>query len=443
MRPYTATATQIRTFYRHMRQSQEMIRQQQQQVLLFVGEEEGLFLILASRSLALANYFLKKGIQQVYRFEPIQHPPRTHFSLSISLLAPGASLFWCRLKPHHLHEIYVNLRFPYLLNIQGRSVKSEWAFVVFMARMCQGQPFEAMVWHFGRDPTQLQRIFTVVLNFVWELWAEPMLRLGLSLFSDRLPEYAAAVQTKVLSNGRRVNELAMMAEANGEIVPDFTHVDLNPDHLPLVAGFMDGIVVKGTNPGAGPVEPGVEAERHPFWKELNRSFYSHAKHTCGLRYVTIMMADGTTVFCSKCFSARNNDSRIVLDTGVDYALQLVQPEEPKIGVYADTAFARSQCVHKKHRAATNVQLMQALCFNQCRTSVEHSYAYARKKCKLLRNWFSMSLKSRNTQLYLPMALFLCNLFNCVSDNQTAKYYKCKPCTVAEYLSLLDEHEHVH
>jgi len=70
--------------------------------------------------------------------------------------------------------------------------------------------------------------------------------------------------------------------------------------------------------------------------------------------------------------------------------------------------------------------------------VEHSYAYARKKCKILRNWFSISLRKRNTQRYLPMSLFLCNLFNCVSDNQTAKYYKCKPYSVEEYLSLLDE-----
>jgi len=343
-----------------MKRAKNLILLHQQQMLLFLLDDDPLFLVLASNTLALAKYLKNKGIQYVFRSQPIEHPERTHFSLSIDLLIPGASLFWCRLRPDKLKEVYVHLRFPTLLKIKGRSVKSEWAFVVFMARMCQGQPFEAMVAHFGRDPTQLQRIFSYVLDWVWELWAEPMLRLGLSLFADRFHEYSNTVRTRVIRNSRRVNELALMAEANGAVVPDFTHVQLNPDHLPLVGGFMDGTVVKTGTPGSGPIEPGVEAERNPFWKELNHSFYSFAKSTCGLRYVSIVMADGTTVYCSECFSARNNDSRVVLETGVDLVLELVQPEEPRVGVYADTAFARTQCVHKKFRAPTNEQLMISL-----------------------------------------------------------------------------------
>jgi hypothetical protein len=310
---------------------------------------------------------------------------------------------------------------------------------VFMARMCQAQPFESMVYHFGRDPTQLQRIFSYVLNWVYELWAEPMCRYGLSLFVDRFPVYAEAVRNKVIMHAQRVNELALQAEENGHVVPLFTHVQVVPDNLPLVAGFMDGVVIKGPNPASGPAAPGEDAERQEFWKEIQNAFYSFAKHTVGLRYVTILVADGTTIFCSECFPARNNDSRVVLESQVDLALEIVQPQEPRFGVYADTAFARTECVHKKHGLlATNAQLMESLCFNRCRTEVEHSYAYAKKKCKILRTWYSNSLKKTNTQLYLPVSLFLCNLFNCVSDNQTSRYYRCKPMSVSEYLSLLDQ-----
>ena len=130
MMPYTATVNDIRTFNRRIRQARELMRLSQQQTLLYLLEDDILFLILANNTIMFAKYLFKKGLKLVYRSEPIEHPPREHFSLSINLMTPADCKFWCRLKPPQLQEIYSCLRFPYTLGIQGRYVKSEWVFVV-------------------------------------------------------------------------------------------------------------------------------------------------------------------------------------------------------------------------------------------------------------------------------------------------------------------------
>ena len=49
------------------------------------------------------------------------------------------------------------------------------------------------------------------------------------------------------------------------------------------------------------------------------------------------------------------------------------------------------------------------------------------------------MKMRNTQLLLANDNVPVQSFQLCVHDQTAQYYKCKPYSVAEYLSLLDDH----
>lgn len=144
-----------------------------------------------SPNLELAMYAQKnfgifrilEGLIEIIIPDNIVHPPRQMKIINILDMDTAQSRYLTRMTTIQLNEVYQRLRFPAIF-VEMRSVCSQYAFVMFLARLCHGTDYEFQQVHFGKEATQLSRIFTYVMKWIYDCWASPLLRKCIR-FSDR------------------------------------------------------------------------------------------------------------------------------------------------------------------------------------------------------------------------------------------------------------------
>ena len=389
-----------------------------------------------------------EGLVHITIPDGIVHPPRQVKVISILEMPPAVSKYWTRMTPDQLSEVYRRLRFPNMLDIPRRKVLSEFAFVLFMARLCHGTDYEALVGMFGKDPTQLCRIYRYVLSWIHELWAAPLLQLCVARFAPRIPAYGRAMRARVMENGRRVNRMAETILANdpNAQLPAFVHevLDLNDPYE--IFGAVDGTHRKIVRPRAGPAEPGQDAPRKLWYKETQNAFYSGKSGDHSFKYITVTLPDGMVMYCSATYPGRNHDARVLNRSNLHQLLldaQANRADGITQAVYGDSAFPRQQCVRKRYQDPRSPhERLEDLCLNQCRTAVEHSYGIIWNYFKSESMWWKKSSANRMDQMSWIVACFFSNVLNCLNNNQISGYFRCKPVSLPEYMSYLDNLEHV-
>jgi hypothetical protein len=163
----------------------------------------------------------------------------------------------------------------------------------------------------------------------------------------------------------------------------------------------------------------------------------------GLKFQSIVTPDGFVACLHGPFPARRHDAMILRWSGILNVLRGLMPADltggPVYALYGDLAYPRCNWLLKGFRnaQANSPEALFNTILSSVRISVEWGY------CNITRLWPYLDFK-RGMQIfkspvaqYYVNAAFLTNVANCLHDNATSDYFKCKSLSLDEYLALID------
>lgn len=190
-------------------------------------------------------------------------------------------------KREDLHRLLALLQIPARVWLSNGSVFTNEAVLLFgLYRYKSADDILKFIHKFGRDPTQLTRVFQWFNTFMLDRWGYK-LKNNLQYWKQHLPSFANAIRKKVIEkSGNRL------------------HYD--EGHF-SVFGFIDDNVNQISRPGAGPKFQGTRDERN-----IQRAFYNGWKKHHGIKWQSIELPNGCSGDLFGPMSFRRHDLDLVI-----------------------------------------------------------------------------------------------------------------------------------
>jgi hypothetical protein len=238
--------------------------------------------------------------------------------------------------------------------------------------------------------SKLSRIISAFSNAIYEV-ANPLLN-DPSIFSSRIPIYAAAVEHK--SDGL----------------------------IDVVWGFIDGTLRETCRPSY-----------------FQRLLYSRHKRSHGIKFQQVTAPDGLIVLMFGPINGSRHDSYMLSVSGLLVQLRDMMPLEDGTiyCLYGDPAYPINDYIFGGYRNAPegSEQAEFNTRMSKLRICVEWSFGEITKYFKFLNFTESMKVFLYPVAQYYIIAAFFTNIHGIVYGNETGKYFNCDTMSVEEYINL--------
>jgi len=195
-------------------------------------------------------------------------------------------------SPEDLERLIDALKIPKKVSVHGYTFTSHEVVTISLLRLSYPLRWsDVQAYVPGRKPWQLRRAFYWFIDFMITNWGY-LITNNRNYWLDELPKSAESIRVKLstLANEGYRQFHPPLGEPNG-----FS-----------VFGFIDNTLFAMSRPGGGPIGEGEQAPRFP--KELQRAWYTGWKKLHGLKWQTVVMANGMDFEVWGPVSVRHPDS---------------------------------------------------------------------------------------------------------------------------------------
>jgi hypothetical protein len=379
--------------------------------------------------------------------EPAPHPVRLRLDRTIESFHEGVCEDHFRFKKAQLVILKQVLGIPesFVLydaeNKPRNRFSGEECFLVLLNSFKSGTQMVELTDRFGREATQLQKMFRVCAFYLWDEWGFLLGDRGFERFQPHFREYNRVIKQKALQVADVVLRDAIEKQAQGEYVSPWRLIPLDVEDC-HVMGFIDGTCRRSTRPRAGPVHDGEGAPRHEAAWLWQKAFYNSYNKFNGIKYEICVAPSGMVMRLMGPISVKRHD-RFLLNTFQTNA-SLVQTQvvnnganEPMYQLYGDSAYPLSEAVTRHANfPMTDQERLRAYCFSSCRESVEHQIGVCPLLWRRVNNWWEQKLLRQTHRsiegIEYKLATLLTNALTCVRSNVVGARYNCLPPTLENY-----------
>ena len=393
---------------------------------------------------ARRNTIVRMSIDIRYTYKP-QRPVRRQVRRDINSFAYSEGLFYIRFRFAivEFRRLIAVLDMPeYFISDRRHKFQKEELLLWTLYRLAQPGTMELAADDlFGRDNSQLSRMFSIGIRWINQNWGHLLSAANLPYHMNSARRYSEKIRVKVMEKWRERQAIRRPLPLDAIL-----HQDINiPIDGMLVMGFIDCVMLKTERPAAGPIEPGPNAQRQHDAYIMQRSMYSGHKKIHGERFETIENPDGLCGLLSGPWSVRGPDCKVTrygrINTKLEEAQDGVHPDGRLYSVYGDLAYVRRSCISKKYRPG-GTMLEQALneAMAAMRIAVEWDYAATYQTWPLTQTWKKLHIYGSGSETSLMVykaATILRNAHACLRHSETSSYFDCEPPQLERYFTQLE------
>jgi len=267
---------------------------------------------------------------------------------------------------------------------------------------------------FGRDHSQLSRIFQWFNSFIIDRWGHKLTN-NLTYWERSFAQFADAIRKKVIEKSN-----------------DTLHYDV--DNF-FIFAFIDCNVNRISRPGAG---PGPDGQRDQ--ENIQQAFYNGWKSYHGTKWQALELPNGLCADLFGPLSFRRHDLDPFNESEINDRIAEVQAgNEVQYYLYGDRIYQFESHVRRAHMGddedLSPLELQENKIMTKIRIAVEWAFGVTSKLFKFTQYWRNIQiLKHENHKMYYFVATFLRNLHVCLYPSITSQYFDCPPPSLEDYLS---------
>jgi len=315
----------------------------------------------------------------------------------------------------HLHKLVRYLQLPlHIRLVNGSVVTGEYVLLYGLYRYKSADDMLKHLPSFGRDPSQLTRVFQWFNTFIINRWGYK-LQNNLEYWQPFFPQFADAIRLKV------------MQKSNNTLVYPVNTFD--------IISFIDCVVSQTSRVGTGPDYNGNRD-----MTDEQRAFYNGWKKHHGIKYQAVESPCGMCMDLYGPMSFRRHDLDLVTNSRINARLaELQEGVERQFKIYGDRIFMFESHIQRAHMGdeqyLTQLELRENFVMPKVRIAVEWDFGFTSKVFKFTQTWNNVKLKKHpNHKMFYFVATFLRNLHISCYGGITSKYFKCKAPSLEHYLS---------
>lgn len=303
-----------------------------------------------------------------------------------------------RFRKAELRQLFLLSNFPQLVRCDnGVKCQGEYAFCLMLYRLAYPCRFFNLQEIFGREFTQLSRIFKFAINFMYESHRHKV-QGNLDWYKDRFALYHNAVIRRIRMSRHNHN------------------IGFMPEELSDIFAFLDGTGLEIARPGNGAQNP----------------FYNGYMHGHFLIFQGISFPDGMVVI-EGAFPGYQQDIMIWRDSAMRIELEAIMIERlhqglPRLKLCADKIYSNSILVTAAYSLRNNRDGLQdwQINFNRImsdiRVGVEWSFGKIVTRNKYVSFGKSMQIQGSPVSQYYHVAVLLANAHTCSYGCMQTTYF---------------------
>ena len=315
-----------------------------------------------------------------------------------------------RFRRAELAELFILCDFPAIVVCDnGLSCPGEHAFALMLYRLAYPTRLIELQDVFGRDYSQLSRIFKWSVDLMYEKHKDKV-HGNLSWYSERFDMYHQAIIEKIISSSRNPNQGFVPIEVSN------------------IFGFLDGTGLEIARPGNG--------AQNPFWNG-----YLHGHY---LIFQGISFPDGMVVI-EGAFPGYQPDTMVWRDSQMREDLEVIMAERfaqgrARFKVYADKIYSNSVLVTAAYSCRNyryglhDWQIRMNRLMSDIRVGVEWSFCKIITRNKFVSYGKSMKIQSSPVSKYYHIAILLANAHTCMYGCQQTSYFGIVAPDINEYFN---------
>ena len=309
-----------------------------------------------------------------------------------------------------LRQLLIGFQFPVgIVKIKGYKFTSEEIMLISLIRLSWPHRWSDVRKSFpDRSRNELQLAFYWFLDFMINNWGY-LITNNREYWLPFLEESAEAIRNKLATLPNEGNRLFF--DAAGTITGF------------AIALFIDNTIFAMCRPGGGPMTDGEQAQR--ISKLMQQAFWTGWKKLHGLKWQTVLLANGMDFEVWGPASVRRNDNFTLHRSGIENKLAELQRDNPlKFRVHGDSAYTVTD-----YLVSGGGKGMAAV-----RETIEWSYKDLKTTWKYCD--YKHALKIRNQPLgkIFFVCMLLRNAHVTLNGNQTCDYFICHPPSLEHWLS---------
>lgn len=315
-----------------------------------------------------------------------------------------------RFRKEDVRRLYAITQFPPIICCDNGTVcNGEYAFCLMLHRLAYPSRLFSLQSIFGREFTQLSRIFSYAVTFMSDTHKHKV-QGNLSFYSNRFDVYHQAVLRRIRISSRN---------ANAGIIPV---------ELVDIFAFLDGTGLEIARPSNGAQNP----------------FYNGYMHGHYLIFQGVSFPDGMVVI-EGAFAGYKNDILIWRENLMRLKLEELMQERlavglPRLKVYYDKIYNDSVIITAAYSLRTNQAGLQQRQVNlnrimsDIRVAIEWSFGKIVMRSKFVAFASPMKIQLSPVSQYYHIAVLLANAHTCIYGCQHSQYFRVKPPTLEEYFA---------
>ena len=321
-----------------------------------------------------------------------------------------------RFRRHELIYLFELSGFPAVVTCtNGLSCPGEHAFMLMLYRLAYPCRLFTLQDIFGREYTQLSRIFKFAINFMY-VNHKHKVHGNLEWYSDRFDMYHEAVVRKIMK------------------CPKNPNIGNVPIEVSNVFAFIDGTGLEIARPSNGAQNP----------------FYNGYMHGHYLIFQGISFPDGLLVI-EGAFPGYQPDTMVWRDSVMRHELERIMVERTAEGrhrykLYADKIYQNNALITAAYNVRNNPagltqwQIELNRLMSDIRVAVEWSFGKVVERNKFVSFGKSMKIQGSPVSKYYHVAILLANSHTCMYGCQHTRYFNILPPSIEEYYA---QEEQIH
>jgi nuclease HARBI1 len=358
---------------------------------------------------ALAVLLLCLTVMSVEREElrPINHGNKNRL---IDSFSDEECWQFLRFRKLDLHRLYALSNLPAIIKCpNGIVCPGEHAFCLLLYRISYPSRLISLQDIFGRDYTQLSRIFKLTVDLIY-MHHKDKVHGNLDWYADRFDTYHEAIVRKILLSSKNPN------------------INFLPIEVSNIFAFLDGTGLEITRPSNGAQNP----------------FYNGYLHGHYLIFQGISFSDGLVVI-EGAFPGYQPDTMVWRDSEMRRELDRIMNEREGQGrtrfkLYADKIYRNSMLVTAAYNLRNNPnglsqwQIELNNLMSDIRVAIEWSFGKIIERNKFVSFGKSMKIQNSPVSKYYHIAILLANAHTCIYGCQHTKYFNIQPPSLEDYFA---------
>ena len=315
-----------------------------------------------------------------------------------------------RFRKPELQKLFILSNFPAVVKCtNGITCPGKHALMVMLYRLAYPTRLFSLQDIFGREYTQLSRIFDKAIEFMYDRHSHKVDG-NLDWYTDRFDEYQRAILKKIVT------------------CPKNPNVGYVPIEVSNIFAFLDGTGLEIARPSNG--------AQNPFWNG-----YMHGHY---IIFQGISFPDGLLVI-EGAFPGYQPDTMVWRDSEMRIELERIMIQREAEGrarykLYADKIYQNSILVTSAYSVRNNPggllpwQIDINRLMSDIRVGVEWSFGKVIQRNKFVSFGKTMKIQNSPVSKYYHVAILLANAHTCMYGCQQTKYFNISAPTVEEYFA---------